>query len=198
MARKVEDWTRHAFGPVRCFMEQWIGKVERDIVIGLSAILDALLADLVVLGLRDDPKEAASFVGLGGDGRAPVGTFGARIQAAYLLGLVDRHNFEILGAIKKVRNHFAHRAYPNFDDDAVVRYMRDLVIVTVKMPMRRRRNRVYPSREEFVLGVVKSFPKRDARIGFFIGASALQTRNLRRLISRRRSRRKAAGKSPLS
>jgi hypothetical protein len=106
MARKIEDWTGDPLREPRKLAEALMKLGERDIAIIGGAFLDSLLADLVSLGLRDDPKEVEDFVGLDADGRAPAGSFGARIQLAYLLELIDLPTMRSLRLIKDIRNLF--------------------------------------------------------------------------------------------
>ena len=58
---------------------------------------------------HDDPAEATDFLGADEDGRAPAGSFGARIQLAYLVGLISKKAVGSLRAIKALRNVMAHR-----------------------------------------------------------------------------------------
>jgi hypothetical protein len=73
-----------------------------------AAVLDCALAQLLEKRLSRSKNEAADFLGLNGDGRAPCAAFGARIQLAYLLGIFDSDVFEILKTVKGIRNVFAH------------------------------------------------------------------------------------------
>ena len=54
-------------------------------------------------------SEAEEFLGLNGDGRAPVGSLGSRIQLALLAGLLAPEDAAILRGVKNLRNLFAHR-----------------------------------------------------------------------------------------
>ena len=60
-------------------------------------------------GRADYPKETASFLGVNGDGRAPAGSFGSRIQLALPVGVITTDDAKILRIIKSLRNLFAHR-----------------------------------------------------------------------------------------
>jgi hypothetical protein len=48
-------------------------------------------------------------LGLNEDGRAPVATFGARIQLAYLTGLLPKEALPLFRGMKELRNLMAHR-----------------------------------------------------------------------------------------
>jgi len=73
------------------------------------AVLDVALAELLSLRLIDDPGECESFLGLDEDGRAPVGTFGARVQLAYLAGVIPKGLLPFFQGLKALRNAMAHR-----------------------------------------------------------------------------------------
>jgi len=60
------------------------------------------------------PDEIETFLGLNEDGRAPVVSFGARIQMALLLGIITKEDAAVLRAIKKIRNAFSHRVKLTF------------------------------------------------------------------------------------
>jgi DNA-binding MltR family transcriptional regulator len=39
---------------------------------------------------------------------APLGTFSARTKAAYVMGLIERKEYEEINIIRKIRNEFGH------------------------------------------------------------------------------------------
>jgi len=88
--------------------------------------LDACLAELLCARVIDLPKEAEAFFGLNGDGRAAGATFGARIQLAALLGIIQPEDAEVLKAVKNIRNAFAHRVKVDFTSPELRKYMRAL------------------------------------------------------------------------
>ncbi|MEW5980886.1 MAG: hypothetical protein AB1806_00790 [Acidobacteriota bacterium] len=53
------------------------------------------------------------------DSNAPLGSFGARIVAAYAVGLIDQTQRDALRRLKKVRNAFAHKTGLSFADQAI-------------------------------------------------------------------------------
>jgi hypothetical protein len=81
----------------------------REFAIVACAYIDVALAELLALRLRDDAKEAEEFLGANEDGRAPAGSLGARIQLAYLLGLLNENHVRGFRALKALRNYMAHR-----------------------------------------------------------------------------------------
>src|SRR5690606_18966025 len=50
-----------------------------------------------------------------GDGMVPLGSFSARTQAAYVLGLISENEFKELNTLRKIRNLFAHKVKMSFD-----------------------------------------------------------------------------------
>ena len=107
--KQIEQWSTALFG--KGFT--WSGKKlmdlsDREVAILAAGILDIALAELLSKRLVDHPKEIESFLGLNRDGRAPVATFGARIQLALLTGLISPADAVMFRTIKEIRNQFAH------------------------------------------------------------------------------------------
>ena len=50
---------------------------------------------------------------------APLGTFSARIDAAYALRLINKTQYDVLSKVRAVRNHFAHSVNCSFSDDEI-------------------------------------------------------------------------------
>jgi len=55
-----------------------------------------------------------------------LGTFGARITLAYLLGLIDREEFDECRTLKRIRNRFAHRVTVAFNDADIAKWTEQL------------------------------------------------------------------------
>ena len=53
-------------------------------------------------------------------GSAPLGTLSARINAAYVLGLVSAAEYDDLCTIRRIRNEFAHKLHASFTDKSTV------------------------------------------------------------------------------
>ena len=114
MAWKVERWLVDVFpGEVNLYSE-YKDLTPRELAIVAAAVLDTALAEILTLRLRSSDKEIESFLGLDGDGRAPVASFGARIQLGLLLGVLTARDAAILRTIKGIRNEFAHRVNAEF------------------------------------------------------------------------------------
>ena len=119
MAWKVERWLSDVFpGEARVY-EEYRHLPRRELAVVAASVLDLALAELISMRLLDLPKEYEEFLGLNEDGRAPVATFGARIQLALLLGIITDHDAAILRTIKNIRNKFAHRVRVDFTSDEV-------------------------------------------------------------------------------
>jgi len=110
MKWKIERWAAELYPGEKHIFSHYEHLGPRELVIVACAVLDSALAELISLRLRDDEAEVISFLGANEDGRAPAATFGARIQLAYLLGLLDKQTVMMLRALKNLRNVMAHRA----------------------------------------------------------------------------------------
>jgi DNA-binding MltR family transcriptional regulator len=86
------------------FMKEFGVETNRAAAILGAALLDELLSQLISNFLIDDDKEVRNLL----DVERPLGAFGARIRAAYCLGLITNEVFQDLNVIKSIRNLFAH------------------------------------------------------------------------------------------
>ena len=114
MAWKVERWLTDVFPGEAGIYSAYRTLHPRELAIVAAAVLDSALVEILTLRLTANPAEAESFLGLDGDGRAPVASFGARIQLALLLGILTNQDAAILRTIKGLRNEFAHRVDAGF------------------------------------------------------------------------------------
>lgn len=127
MTRKTETWINENFPDPEKWLKLLKKSSDRDVAVMLCSIIDSLLADLISLRLEGDKKEIETFLGLDGDGRAPLGSFGSRIQAAYLLGLIEKIQLKNLRYMKDIRNLFSHNVLVTFDDERVVKKMKTII-----------------------------------------------------------------------
>lgn len=121
MAWKIERWFAEVFPGESEIYSEYRGLPPRELAIVCAAVLDVALADLLTLRLANREKELEEFLGLNGDGRAPAGSFGARIQLALLVGLLTPDDAATLRTIKELRNLFAHRVRISFLSPAVIK-----------------------------------------------------------------------------
>ncbi len=121
MVWKIERWLTGVFPGESQIYSEYRSLPPRELAIVAAAVLDVALAELLSLRLAEHENEVEEFLGLDGDGRAPAGTFGARIQLALLVGLISSDDAAILRAIKELRNLFAHRVRVGFLSPAVLK-----------------------------------------------------------------------------
>ncbi|WP_447774804.1 hypothetical protein [Variovorax boronicumulans] len=114
MAWKIERWLAEVFPGKGQIYAEYRALPTRELAIVAAAVLDVALAELLSLRLMHIGNEAEEFLGVNGDGRAPAGSFGARIQLALLVGLLTPEDAAILRTIKELRNLFAHRVRLTF------------------------------------------------------------------------------------
>lgn len=114
MVWKMERWLSEVFPVAEKIYSEYRALPQRELAIVCAAVLDVALAELLWLRLRECGKESEEFLGLNGDGRAPSGSFGARIQLALLVGLLTPDDAATLRAMKELRNLFAHRVKVTF------------------------------------------------------------------------------------
>lgn len=77
---------------------------DRSMVLNMAAFAEDTL-ELLLLAYLREAKQAKELVN---GFNAPLGTFSARIKAAFVLGLVRKDDYDTLETLRKIRNHFAH------------------------------------------------------------------------------------------
>ena len=126
MAWKTERWLAEVFPGEEKIYSEYRLLAPRELTVVSAAVLDVALAELLVSRLSGESREIEAFLGLNGDGRAPVATFGARIQLGLLVNILVPSDAEILRTIKEIRNQFAHRVNVDFLSPAVLKSTRKL------------------------------------------------------------------------
>lgn len=121
MVWKIERWFAEVFPGETEIYAEYRSLPSRELAIVSAAVLDVAIAELLALRLADREKEVEEFLGVNGDGRAPAGSFGARIQLGLLVGLLTPDDAAILRAIKELRNLFAHRVRIGFLSPSVLK-----------------------------------------------------------------------------
>lgn len=81
----------------------------RESAILTSAMIDVGLAEAISKRLSGPEHEIVEFIGGHEDGRAPCASFGSRIQAGRLLGILTDEDVVLLRHLKDLRNIAAHR-----------------------------------------------------------------------------------------
>jgi mannitol operon repressor len=89
------------------FIEELSSETDRACAILGPAYLDARLGELIQAFLVDDPAPVQDLLSPDRP-YAPLGSFAARVLAAYCLGLIDPIQHRDLQAIRRIRNLFAH------------------------------------------------------------------------------------------
>jgi len=120
MAWKAERWLEDVFPGKDKIYSEYRSLPRRELAIVAAAVLDTALAQLLSMRLKDDAKESEDFLGVSGDSRAPCASFGARIQLAYLIGLLKKDDAIVLRFIKNIRNALAHRVKADFHSREVL------------------------------------------------------------------------------
>jgi DNA-binding MltR family transcriptional regulator len=97
------------------FLEELNKESDRGAALVSAAMLDDLL-EKIILAFLIDTKETKKLIS---GFNAPLGTFSARIIAAYSLGLLSEEEYEECGRLRQIRNEFAHHVHQKFDDQKV-------------------------------------------------------------------------------
>ena len=126
MAWKIEKWLSEIFPGNDKLILAYQDLSNRELAVVAASVMDLALAELLSKRLVDYPKEYEEFLGLDADGRAPCGSFGARIQLALLLDVITPQEAAMLRDIKNIRNKFAHRVKCTFTATEVVPLLEDL------------------------------------------------------------------------
>lgn len=108
------------------YIEQLEKESERGTVIVSAALMDEALAELIKAKLVPSPgkdKDDELFVG----SYAPLGTFSARIDFAYRLGIIAPSTRSSLHLLRKLRNDFAHSSlHMSFQTNSVKSRIKEL------------------------------------------------------------------------
>jgi len=98
------------------FLDEFQQENDRSAAIIGAAFLDEYIRQLLTNFFVEDVKEVSLML----SSESPLGSFGARIRAAFCLGLISREYFESLKIIKDIRNAFAHQLHGRtFDDEDI-------------------------------------------------------------------------------
>jgi len=101
------------------FLKEFEGESDRAAAVLGAAYLDECLKQLIVGFLIDDSKAVKNLLGDFG----VLGSFSAKIEVSYCMGLLREEEYHNLRIIKKIRNRFAHRLHGYSFSEASVRDM---------------------------------------------------------------------------
>ncbi|MEN6299632.1 MAG: MltR family transcriptional regulator [Anaerolineaceae bacterium] len=89
--------------------------------------MDSVLRELLASFMIEDKKATDELLGREEGSDGPISSFGARIVAAYCLGLISRMEYEDLLLIKKIRNKFAHKNFGfTFENSEIIKWCNKL------------------------------------------------------------------------
>ena len=106
----------------RDFLNELNSESERGEVLVAATVLDDQLRKAITARLIDQPDVSALVEGF----NAPLGTFSARILAAFALGILSEREYRECSTIRKVRNQFAHSLGVTFETQSVADLCRNL------------------------------------------------------------------------
>lgn len=100
------------------FFNEFYKESDRATAILAAALLDEKLRQLLEAFFVEDKKQVDKLL----EDQAPLGSFGARINASYCLGLLSHDAHAMLILIKGIRNAFAHQLHGlSFDDSRIAK-----------------------------------------------------------------------------
>jgi len=101
------------------------GESDRAAAVLAAAYLDHLLGELIAAAMPARPEEVEELLYQKGNG--PLGTFSARIDTSYCLGLLSKDESRDLHLTRKIRNDFAHKLVDmSFESQEIANRCREL------------------------------------------------------------------------
>ena len=104
------------------FLADFNKETDRGSALAAAAMVDDLLEKTLRAFLIENKGGHSLTTGF----NAPLGSFSARIAAAFALGLILEPEYRECELIRKIRNDFAHTVKVSFDDSAVADRCREL------------------------------------------------------------------------
>jgi mannitol operon repressor len=89
-------------------LAKFVEELKRESDRGLALVAAALIDDKLAETLRHFFCEGPSAGKMIDDTNAPLGTFSARAETCFSLGLIDEFEYGEIALVRKVRNEFAH------------------------------------------------------------------------------------------
>jgi mannitol operon repressor len=109
------------------FYKELQKETPRGAVIVGAAFLDAGLREILANFLIDEKNAVDELIGSEEKVDCPLSFFGARIKAAYCLGLISKDERDDLNLIRRVRNRFAHKLHDlSIDDKKIIDWCNSL------------------------------------------------------------------------
>jgi len=134
------------------FLEDLRRETDRGAAVVGGAWLDEQLRQLLAKRLIDKPDEVEELLGsLETGSYAPLGSFAARITAAYCMGLITEPMRNDLKTIAKIRNRFAHRLPGLTFDSAIVKDFCNTLVTLGELPAEL--PKIYRARDQFMCTV---------------------------------------------
>jgi len=87
--------------------KEFQGETDRAAAVLSAAYLDHLLGELIAASMAVEHSKVDKL--LYRDGHGPLGSFSAKIDTAYCLGLLSEDEYSDLHSIRHIRNDFAHK-----------------------------------------------------------------------------------------
>lgn len=98
------------------FLDDFNKETERGAALAAAAMIDDQLGKIIDAFLIPNKGSQALLSGF----NAPLGSFSARIAAAYGMGLISEAEYRECELIRKVRNEFAHQIKVSFAKEKVI------------------------------------------------------------------------------
>jgi len=104
--------------------------------IALPTILENRTTEMLKLAMRRDTAIAKDLFRASG----ALGSFGIKIQLAYMLGLITKDTYRDLDILRKIRNDFAHNVgIKTFDDPQISSRIKSMHVYKTLIALRDRR-----------------------------------------------------------
>ncbi|MFC1661087.1 MltR family transcriptional regulator [Gemmatimonadota bacterium] len=135
------------------FLDEFQAESDRAAAVLGAAYLDDLVKELLYASFVGDDRTKGQLLNTD----QPLGSFGARVAAAYSVGLLTESEFTDLRVIKGIRNDFAHQRHGlSFETQSIRDRIGNLTTVPERMSAEAALEEAYESaspRELFDLGV---------------------------------------------
>lgn len=90
-------------------LSSFLSEMNKETDRGAALVAASYLEERLLILLENFMIESADSSALLRGRNAPLGTFSARNNAAYCLGLLNQHEYDEIEVIRKIRNEFGHK-----------------------------------------------------------------------------------------